>query len=214
MSKGLYIGVSNVARKAKKAYVGVNNVARKVKKIYIGVNGVARLAWQGTVPAGQIVFTSSQVWTVPDGVRIVDVFCVGGGGRGYQAGGGAGGRTATYANVSVTPGQQIGITIGAGATTSGWINLEPMSINTVVAGTTYFGGLSAGGGESALYCFSQVDGTEVQEIMKTMPLASVEMVVQVEAVPDGNPITEQKEETEVPMEATVFLVDFGWDLAI
>jgi hypothetical protein len=47
MSKGLYIGVSNVARKAKKAYVGVNNVARKVKKVYIGVNAVARLAWSG-----------------------------------------------------------------------------------------------------------------------------------------------------------------------
>ncbi len=47
MAKGLYVGVSNVARKVKKAYVGVGNVARKVKKIYIGVNGVARLAWSG-----------------------------------------------------------------------------------------------------------------------------------------------------------------------
>ncbi len=47
MAKGMYVGVSGVALKAKKFYVGVGGVARKVKKIYVGVNGVARLAWSG-----------------------------------------------------------------------------------------------------------------------------------------------------------------------
>jgi hypothetical protein len=45
MGKSIYIGVSNVAQKIKKAYIGVNGVACKVKKVYIGVDGVARLAW-------------------------------------------------------------------------------------------------------------------------------------------------------------------------
>lgn len=36
MSKNIYVGSSNVARKGKKVYYGVDNVARKVKKMYIG----------------------------------------------------------------------------------------------------------------------------------------------------------------------------------
>ncbi|MBP5595400.1 MAG: hypothetical protein J6Y02_08455 [Pseudobutyrivibrio sp.] len=47
MAKGAYIGVSSVARKAKKMYIGVGGVARKVKKAYIGVSGVAKLWWSG-----------------------------------------------------------------------------------------------------------------------------------------------------------------------
>lgn len=43
MSKAIYIGVDNKARKVKSLYVGVDGKARKVKKGYIGVNGVARL---------------------------------------------------------------------------------------------------------------------------------------------------------------------------
>ena len=42
MSKGIYIGVDNIARKVKKGYVGVDNKARKIKKGYIGVGGIAR----------------------------------------------------------------------------------------------------------------------------------------------------------------------------
>ena len=36
MSKNIFIGVNNVARKVKSIYIGVNNVARKVKYVYIG----------------------------------------------------------------------------------------------------------------------------------------------------------------------------------
>ncbi len=43
MSKDVFVGVSNKARKIKKLYVGVGGKARKVKKAYIGVNGKAKL---------------------------------------------------------------------------------------------------------------------------------------------------------------------------
>lgn len=43
MSKAIYTGISNKARKVPKLYVGVDGKARKVKKGYVGVNGVARL---------------------------------------------------------------------------------------------------------------------------------------------------------------------------
>jgi len=46
MAKGVFIGVSNKARKVKKAYIGVDGKARKIKKMYIGdANGKARLFW-------------------------------------------------------------------------------------------------------------------------------------------------------------------------
>lgn len=42
MSKGIYVGIEDKARKVKKAYTGIENKARKIKKGYIGVGGVAR----------------------------------------------------------------------------------------------------------------------------------------------------------------------------
>ena len=42
MTKAMYVGVGDVARRVKKFYVGVNNVARRVVKAYVGVNNVAR----------------------------------------------------------------------------------------------------------------------------------------------------------------------------
>ena len=46
MSKNIFIGVNNVARKVKSIYIGVNNVARKVKYVYIGdSNNKARLCY-------------------------------------------------------------------------------------------------------------------------------------------------------------------------
>lgn len=132
MAKAMYIGVDNKARKVKKAYIGVDGKARKVKKIYVGVNGVARLCWSGSTPAGQAVITSSGTFTVPDGVKTVDIFCVGGGGGGggayfyaydsssssnnlttWGSAGGAG-YTSTTKNVAVTPGEALTITIGGG----------------------------------------------------------------------------------------------------
>ena len=133
MAKGIYIGASNTAKKVKKEYVGVGGVAKKVKKVYIGdANGKARLAWTGSVPAGQVVFTASQTWIVPDGVTKIDIFCVGGGGGqggthdwqeisgttnyGYLASGayGGGGYTSTALNMTVTPNETLSVIVGAG----------------------------------------------------------------------------------------------------
>lgn len=79
MSKGIYIGVNNVATKVKKMYVGVNGVAREVKKVYIGVNGVAKQCfpavrytdfsssiaptdWSGTATAASTEYTTSNTY--------------------------------------------------------------------------------------------------------------------------------------------------------
>ncbi|WP_277408918.1 glycine-rich domain-containing protein [Lacrimispora xylanisolvens] len=73
---------------------------------------------------GQQVFTDSGVFIVPDGVRSIDVFCVGGGASGgygvssssYAMRGGSSGRTATVKGINVSPGQQFAVAIGAGGT--------------------------------------------------------------------------------------------------
>lgn len=43
MSKAVYTGIENKARKVPRLYVGVDGIARKVKRGYVGVNGIARL---------------------------------------------------------------------------------------------------------------------------------------------------------------------------
>ena len=130
----VYIGDSNSkARKIKSAFIGIDGKARKIKKIYVGdANGKARLAWQSIVEAGSIKFTSSTTWTVPSGIKKIDIFCCGGGGGGggsaetvtssglkfsdkyYYGSCGAGGYTATKLSYDVTPGQQLEITVGKG----------------------------------------------------------------------------------------------------
>lgn len=144
MAKGLYFGVGGGARKVKKLYFGVGNVARKIKKIYIGVNNVARLCYTSVQP-GQVIFTSSQNWTVPDGVYTVQVFLVGGGGSaGANQRGGCGGYTKTQ-TVSVTPGQVIPVAIGAGATEYDTPGGSSSFGSVFIAGGDYYNGGSGGG---------------------------------------------------------------------
>jgi hypothetical protein len=68
---------------------------------------------------------------VPKGVKSIDVFCVGGGGSGWEghgpnassnqpSGGGGGGYTATKSGISVTPGQSIAVTIAPGGKADSW----------------------------------------------------------------------------------------------
>ncbi len=75
---------------------------------------------------GRAAFTSSGTWTVPVGVRSINVHCTGGGGGGNNglapdysrttnAGmGGAGGCTAYKNGISVVPGQIATVTVGSG----------------------------------------------------------------------------------------------------
>ena len=65
------------------------------------------------VPSGSRTFTSSGTFTVPTGVTKIKVFCVGGGSAGSSTDGGGGGYTKT-STITVSPGQQISVTIGAG----------------------------------------------------------------------------------------------------
>lgn len=107
---------------------------------------------------GQQSFTSSGAFTIPAGVRSIDVFCVGGGGGGaggdkggtkYAAGGGGGGGyTATQKAIPVTPGQQISIVVGSGGSggasmTSG---TDGGTSYVTISGTNY---CTANGGKKA-----------------------------------------------------------------
>jgi hypothetical protein len=87
------------------------------------------------------VFTTSGVFTVPKGVKSIDVFCVGGGAAGggliswggiggyfYGGDGGSGGYTKTVSNVEVEEGQEISITIGSGGTRPS--NIDPYSTSS------------------------------------------------------------------------------------
>lgn len=70
---------------------------------------------------GRNAFTQSGTFTVPAGVRSINIHCTGGGSSGQQGfakdfsgGGGAGGYTTYKNSIAVTPGQQIVIVVGAG----------------------------------------------------------------------------------------------------
>lgn len=105
--------------------------------------------------------TTSGTWTVPEGVHEVEVMLFGGGGAGYyrqsgsHSGGGGGSGYMNHGKFYVTPGQQIPITIGAGATDyssdGGATSFGDMlSANGGQSGSSYKGGDGfAGGGGCA-----------------------------------------------------------------
>jgi hypothetical protein len=91
-----------------------------------------------------VTFTSNTSWTVPSDCYILEVFLVGGGGGGGSGGslggggGGGGGRIIRSRNVTVSPGQVIGVTIGAGGDRG------------AAGGTTLFGSIAAAGGSAGI----------------------------------------------------------------
>ena len=124
-----------------------------------------------TVSHGRQVFTSSGTFSVPNGITSINIFAVAGGGGGgkspnnaYGGHGGNGGYISYKNGISVSPGQQVSIIVGAGgsgnttnAASKG--NLSSASINgsavvTANAPSSYDGG-SGGGG--AAYCSSTSD---------------------------------------------------------
>ena len=67
-------------------HVGVNGTPKECSDVYVGVNGTPKSCYSGVKP-GETIFTSSSTFTVPKGVKKIDVFCVGGGGAGGLQGG-------------------------------------------------------------------------------------------------------------------------------
>lgn len=109
-----------------------------------------------SIPPGGIVFTTtgSHSWTVPAGVSRISVVAVGGGGgsgpyqgsgNGPGSSGGAGGALAYKNDWTVTPGQTVSITVGAGGQQSAGASPN----NNGGASTVSYGGhtLTAGGGQ-------------------------------------------------------------------
>lgn len=129
MAKAEYAVVDGKTRKIKKKYAVVDGKTKKIKKEYVVVGGKTRLCWSGE-ELHQSIFTSSGVFEVPSGVTSVDIFCVGGGGgtggcyqwinasgyvtQNYWGASGGGGYTYTEKSISVTPNENLLISVGAG----------------------------------------------------------------------------------------------------
>ena len=84
----------------------------------VGFSGIA----SNQNPTSNVV-RSNYTFTVPCGVFVVHIVCVGGGGsggEGFWSGGGGGGGSLTYVNnVDVTPGMELEVHVGNGGTTGG-----------------------------------------------------------------------------------------------
>lgn len=103
-------------------------------------------------PTGQQVFTTSGAFTVPTGVTQVSAVVVGGGGGGAGSDGdrnegntGGGGGGLAYGTFSVTPGESLTVTVGAGGAGGGTGGNGGVGGTTIIArGATTL--LSGGGG--------------------------------------------------------------------
>nr|DAL84457.1 MAG TPA: hypothetical protein [Caudoviricetes sp.] len=95
--------------------------------------GYVQGAIQNDTITGIQTFTQSGTFVVPNAIRQVNVFLVGGGASTHGCGGGSG-RTGTWWNYAVTPGQKIIVNIGGGGSGGG------------NGGSTSFGGVSVAGG--------------------------------------------------------------------
>lgn len=138
-----------------------------------GAEWVSTTTYTATIAIikGQQTFTSSGTFTVPNGVRSIDLFCVGGGGSGGAGGGvpnipartdggggGGGGRTTVLKGYTVTPGSVLTVTVGAGGSAVGGYNHEDFYVDgiagsassiklgstTVISATGGNGGINGG----------------------------------------------------------------------
>lgn len=108
-------------------------------------NALKALGGYGTLHT----FTTSQIWTVPEGVSQIFVLCVGGGGGGgygksdstkkYGSGGGGGAGYIASAQLKVKAGEQYSINIGAGGSGGVYSNSSNSKKDPTRGGTTSFG---------------------------------------------------------------------------
>lgn len=107
---------------------------------------------------GRAAYTSSGTFTVPAGVRSVNIHCTGAGSKGgngnsrdhYSGGGGGGGYASWKTGIAVNPGDQIVVAVGAGGTTddSSKNGSNAPSSSATLNGTTL---VSAQGGSNGNY---------------------------------------------------------------
>lgn len=109
---------------------------------------------------GRQAFTSSGTFTVPAGVRSINIHCTGGGGAGGRAyaansksngGGGGGGGYTSYKNgISVAPGNSLTVTVGSGGSgfnAAGALSSVYNGGTALVSATGGVGGTVDGGGK-------------------------------------------------------------------
>lgn len=134
----MYLTNANTTNKIENMYAVINGQTRKIIRAYSVVNGQTKLVFNEAYK--EVIFTStpSEPWIVPAGTKVVDIFCVGGGGgaggwlsyvkygtgtsgdktrtREYYGTAGAGGYTKTLLNANVVPGDALTVVVGAGGT--------------------------------------------------------------------------------------------------
>lgn len=142
--------ISNIAVGTEKTYRLGAYITINGKKYYGGYMTASGTAADYSVNAKKQHFTSSGKYTVPVGIRKLDVYCIAGGGgggnsgysgtgngRGYGiAGGGGGGGRVSRGTLTVIPGQNISYTVGAGGNAAS------------NGGSTTFSSVSASGGNA------------------------------------------------------------------
>ena len=109
-----------------------------------------RVGWNGNPPTAPVSVSFTAVgtssWTVPAGVTSINVLVVGGGGgsgsSNAASGGGGGGGGGVCTTVSVTPGQVIPVSVGAGGTAPA----KAAAAAGGLGGNSTFGALTALGG--------------------------------------------------------------------
>ncbi|MDQ1687242.1 MAG: hypothetical protein QOK42_217 [Frankiaceae bacterium] len=122
-----------------------------------GVATVAVAGGVGCAVARSYAFRTSYSWTIPVGVHMLDVTAWGGGGGGGSSGttpGGGGAGAKVEELVSVSAGQVLAITVGAGGTpgsNGGTTSLKVSATNTLLLET---GGGGAGGSGGTGACSS------------------------------------------------------------
>ena len=123
-----------------------NLVFNHINVTMVYCNGVK--VWEIKAPAGSQVFTTSGSFTVPTGIYSVQVTVIGAGGSGANGstngGGGYAGAVVTQ-TVSVSPGQVIPVSIGAGGVAREFMNSGGY-VNGAAGGNSSFGSVVAAGG--------------------------------------------------------------------
>lgn len=115
------VNINGAWKDLDKVFVNIGGVWKEAEKMFCNIGGVWKEV-EGLKPAPFVqIFTSSQEWTVPPGVTKLTVTVVSGGqggdtGYGSKTAYGGQGGWVKYnvADVVVTPGETIAVTIGAG----------------------------------------------------------------------------------------------------